>query len=501
MDYVASPQNVNIKTITKSGFSLTASKYKKIVNKSPYQKTLGELLDRKLSSSSDKGTEVGTVNYISSSPYKFIRTKSLQPTSYIPDINDDSILSLLPSAFRDFDLREGDILISKDSNIGETAILDRDYPHCMISGGIYKLPISKRKYYFLAFAKSGYFKTELEFLASRGATIRHAKTLFLDCIIPFPNQSNNEQAVSYVELLVQASIDKEKEIRRRHQEIINLIDGELKNNQKPDKFVFKQPSVGKVVDGKRMDAGFYGEEFQKIMFLLTNYVGGYGMLDKQGLELIPGPSLEIKLLGTRLDSNTELDGYYRIVTPKQITNFGTVTAYEYMGTPRQIKTLQKGDIVFGESGTGRSFVYLSDHNNTITNAHGHVLRPKECTLDKAITIRCILAYLKEAGFIDLLTVGGAGGHLSPSYFDRVAIPQFNEDVQASLKRFYSNEAGQDYLGFASLDDFSELDGNWNKLVGIVELDDSVKKISREIKRVIEAIISNTPVDIDFTHIK
>lgn len=501
MDYVASPQNVNIKTITKNGFSLTASKYKKIVNKSPYQKTLGELLDRELSSSTDKGIEVGTVNYISSSPYKFIRTKSLQPTSYIPDINDDSILSLLPSAFRDFDLKEGDVLISKDSNIGETVILDRDYPHCMISGGIYRLPISRWKYYFLAFAKSGYFKTELEFLASRGATIRHAKTLFLDCIIPFPNQPNNEEVISYVELLVQASINKEKQIRRRHQEIISVIDNELKNNQKPGRFVFKQPGISRVADGKRMDAGFYGEELQEIMFLLTNYVGGYGTLDKQGLELIPGPSLEIKLLGTRLDSDIELDGYYRIVTPKQITNFGTVTAYEYIGTPRKIKTLQKGDIVFGESGTGRSFVYLSDHDNTITNAHGHVLRPRECTLDKAITIRCILAYLKEAGFIDLLTVGGAGGHLSPSYFDRVAIPQFNKEVQANLKRFYHNEANQDYLDFTSLEDFNELDDDWNKLVGIVELDHSVKKINEEIKRVIEAIISDTPVDIDLTRIK
>jgi len=371
----------------------------------------------------------------------------------------------------------------------------------MVSAGIYKLPMTKWKYYFMAFAKSGYCKSELDFLTSRGATIRHAKTLFLDCIIPFPSHADKDKVTAYVELLVRALINKEVEIQTRHREIIDLIDGELKANQRPGNFVFKSPSIEQVLKGKRMDAGLYGEEYQKMMFLLTNYTGGYSMLDQQGLELIPGPSLEIKLLGTRLDSDVEKPGFYRIVTPKQITNFGTVTAYEYMGTPRKIPTLRKGDIVFGESGTGRSFVYLSNHENTITNAHGHVLRPKGCTLEKAITIRCILAYLKEAGFIDLLTVGGAGGHLSPSYFDRVAIPQFSEAVQQDLSRFYHNDVARDYLDVVVSENFLELDSNWNNLVGIVELDDSVKKINEELIRVIDAIISNNSVDISFSRIK
>jgi len=81
MDYVAPPREVNIGTIAKSGFTLTASKYKKIVNQSPQQKSLRELLDRELNSASDKGIEVGTVNYVKTSPYKIIRTNSLQSTS------------------------------------------------------------------------------------------------------------------------------------------------------------------------------------------------------------------------------------------------------------------------------------------------------------------------------------------------------------------------------------------------------------------------------------
>ena len=99
-------------------------------------------------------------------------------------------------------LKEGDILISKDSNIGETIVLDRDYPKYMISAGIYRLPLTKNKYYIFGLLKSDFFKTQLLFLVSRGTTIKHAKTLFLDCEIPFPNQKNQDDVIRYVESIV-----------------------------------------------------------------------------------------------------------------------------------------------------------------------------------------------------------------------------------------------------------------------------------------------------------
>ena len=44
-------------------------------------------------------------------------------------------------------LKEGDLLISKDSNIGEIVILDKDYPNHMLSSALYRLPvIEKNKY-------------------------------------------------------------------------------------------------------------------------------------------------------------------------------------------------------------------------------------------------------------------------------------------------------------------------------------------------------------------
>lgn len=38
-------------------------------------------------------------------------------------------------------LKEGDLIISKDGNIDEIAILDKDYPNYMLLGVLYKILI------------------------------------------------------------------------------------------------------------------------------------------------------------------------------------------------------------------------------------------------------------------------------------------------------------------------------------------------------------------------
>lgn len=113
-------------------------------------------------------------------------------------------------------LKEGDIIISKDSNIGEIVILDKDYPNYMLSGALYKLPVAKYKYYLLAFIKHPIFREQLDFMVPKGATIRHAKTLFLDCKIPLPN-THVDETIRFIELLTQAIINKERLIRERHE--------------------------------------------------------------------------------------------------------------------------------------------------------------------------------------------------------------------------------------------------------------------------------------------
>jgi type I restriction enzyme S subunit len=180
----------------------------------------------------DLGVEVGSLNYIGQSTHYFIRTKALQSHSFLPEISSETTSPIMPNSFVKMNLKQGDLLISKDSNIGEVVILDKDYPNFMLSGAIYKLPIIEKKYYLLAFIKHNIFREQLDFMVPKGATIRHAKTMFLDCKIPMPN-SDTDNVINFVEVLTQAIINKEILIKERHGAILKAIETELLENQKP----------------------------------------------------------------------------------------------------------------------------------------------------------------------------------------------------------------------------------------------------------------------------
>lgn len=497
-EYVKTPESISINSIEQKEFTLSSSQYMELILPNKNFRHVRQFLCRKLTRK-DYGIEVGSINYIGKSPYLFLRTKALQSHSYLPEIVPETALPIMPNAFFKQDLREGDLLISKDSNIGEIVILDQDYPTIMTSGAIYRLPVTDGKLYLLAFIKHKIFREQLDFMVPKGATIRHAKTMFLDCKIPMPNK-NAESTISYIETLMASIINKEKAIKAKHQKILESIENELNSNQLKNKFNFHFPSLDELENNNRLDATFYSEKHKSLIFPTLNYIGGYKPLDQQGLILKPGPSLEIKLLGTRIDSAVYIDGFYRLITPKQILNNGTLKNYEYIGTPKDIPRIQFGDILFGESGTGRSMVYLDKcDNNTINNAHAHILRPieSECTLNKAITIRCVLQYYKEIGIIDCITVGGAGGHLSPSYFDRVYIPNFPLGVQNQIAELYHNSIIKYDFSATNAIDFLSLDAKFNSEAGITELDKSCKILQKKLDNAIHQIINDQSVPCDF----
>jgi hypothetical protein len=495
--YIKVPHTISYKSIVEKDYTLSSSQYMDLIMPNKNTMLVKEFLSRGLHRK-DLGEEVGSLNYIGQSTHFFIRTKALQSHSFLPEINKETALPIMPNTFVQMNLKEGDLLISKDSNIGEIAILDKDYPNHMLSGAIYKLPIEKYKYYLLAFIKHNIFREQLDFMVPKGATIRHAKTLFLDCQIPMPNH-NVEKTIRFIEILTQAIVNKEKLIKQCHQAILETIKKELFENQNTNKLIYSYPRLTDLVNHNRLDATFHSLKHHALISPTLNYKFGFKSLNMQGLELKPGPSLEIKLLETRIDSDTYIKGFYRLITPKQIQNYGTVKKQEYIGTAKKIPPIQYGDILFGESGTGRSMVFLDKCINTINNAHAHILRPilNSCSLEKAITIRCIIQYYKEMGIIDCLTVGGSGGHLSPSYFDRVFIPNFPLPKQEEIAVMYHNVKIEYQSDTFTLDNFLEKDCEYNEQAGIYELDKTAKKLKEMLDNAIDDIINDREITINF----
>lgn len=497
MKYIDVPNQINFKNIIEKQSSLSASQYKTIIHKNNNTLTVKDFLERKLSFD-DLGNEVGSANYIDKSPYYFVRTKALQSHSYIPEETQESVLPVNPKVFINQNLKAGDIIISKDSNIGEVIILDKDYPNWMLSGALYKLPIKQNKFYLLAFLKHNFFREYLDFIVPKSSTIRHAKTLFLDCKIPIPNK-NAENTIQYIEALTQAIIAKEIEIKNKHNQIHNLIETELKQNQKPEKFIYELPRLDQLMDNARMDTSIYTEDFKKKNYLVKNYKFGSIDLISRGFDWARGTSLEMGFIKTRIDSETYIKGFYELIIPTNISTYGTVNKSTFIGTPVKLKTINRGDIIFGGEGfgKGRSFVVCKDVDNIATNYHGIRIINNNKNLIESIFIRCFLSYWRSLGMIDYIGVGGSGGHCAPSYFHFIETPSFPDSKQKEISSLYHNEKAKFENKNTNLENFLTKDKEFNQHAGILELDNSAKQLKEHLNFVINQIINDEEVKTNF----
>jgi hypothetical protein len=497
--YVVVPKTLSIEEIENKGFALSPSLFKRVEIKNQNVKKIKDLLDRELKPK-DKGFEVGSKSYIYNSKYFFIRTKALQPTFFLPNYDKESIVPILPQSFKNYNLKEGDVLISKDSNIGEVVILDKDLLNYMPSGGIYRLPVSKWKYYLLAFMKNDFFKTQLNFLASRGATIRHAKTLFLDCLIPFPNQQNSDEVINYVELLTKAIINKEKEIRRKHKLILEKIEKELLENQKPNEFEYKLPNIEEIESKMRIDAGYYSNGYLEKQFYIRNYKFGAKKIFDWGFNVKRGQNLQVSAIGKSFYTNVKKPNFYTLIRPTNFSEEGTISKFEYLGNPNNLSTLEKGDIVFSGEGTiGKCVLFPNINEKWITNIHGIILKKENHNVIESAFISSFIRFLRNLGVFDYISVGGQGGSLAMKYWDDIYIPNFPESKQKEIAELYYNPI--EYPTNLNLDTFLEEDSKWNEEAGILQLDSSAKKLKERLNEVIHQIVMDEEVEIDFEAVK
>jgi len=495
--YIRTPESISIKSIEEKGFTLSSSQYMDLIMPNKNYKLVGDFLSRPLRRS-DLGVEVGSLNYISQSPFYFLRTKALQSYSFLPEITSESALPVMPSVFVKQNLKEGDLLISKDSNIGEIVILDKDYPNFMTSGAIYKLPVNEHKYYLLAFIKHQIFREQLDFMVPKGATIRHAKTMFLDCKIPIPNK-NTAETMKFVEVLTQAIINKEKLIKEKHQKILDIIDCELKSNQKKKSFTMDFPRINEIDSIGRLDTNLYRKEFKETDFLIKNYSKGFNTIYDLGFTLSRGQNLQVSNIGTSIYSKTYYPNFYALMLPKFLSKYGIIDTVEYIGSPKELKTLKKGDLIFGAEGfeKGRSIVIIEEKERTITNIHGITIQQEEHNVEKAIFVKCCLDYLRDKGLIDLFAVGGNGGSLAQKYWEYIPFPKFAENEQLNLVKLYHNKETKYESETWSLDNFLTNDNEFNNVAGIYELDKTAKQLKAKLNLAIDNIVNDKPVKIDF----
>lgn len=495
-NYIHVPQTTTLNEIMARGYSLSATQYKTFCVENKSLITVADFLDRQLTRS-DLGYEVGSEEYVDSSDYIFIKTKALQEESYTINETKDATECITPKSFVNMNLKKGDLLISKDSNVGEIIILDKDYKNAMICGGIYRLPVTKNKYYLLALIKHELFRQQIDFLVPRGSTIRHGKTKFLECQIPMPN-NNADETVQYIECLMKSIINKEIAIKEKYNNAMLYINNELKNNQTEKEYKYELPTLQELLKLDRMDSSLYSNDFKKKEFLVRNYKFGTSTIKELGFSISRGQNLQISNIGKSVRTDYKRDGYYKLILPNYITKYGTISKTEYLGNSSKLKVLNKGDIIFGAEGNekGRSFVVIQPEENAITNIHGITLNHNSHNLNKSIVIKLFLDYYRLHGMIDTYAVGGNGGSMAIKYWDFLRFPIFPTNEEKEIVAFYYNEQKFEVAGL-SIEDFESYDEEFNKKAGIYEIDLSLKYLKNLLDTAIQKIANDEKVDIVF----
>lgn len=500
-NYIHVPSTVKAHEIVENNYTWSSAQYVRLVMPNRNYKLVRAFLTRSLNRT-DLGAEIGSLNYIGQSPCRFIRTKALQEHSFLLDINKDSVLPMMPSVFQQMNLQEGDLLISKDSNIGEIVILDKDYKNCMLSGAIYRLPVKDEwRYYLLAFIKHSIFREQLDYMVPKGATIRHAKTMFLDCKIPLPN-TDTERVVRYVSILTRSIVNKEKLIRKKHKDIIQLIDNELTENQKPNTFSYKLPRLNEINNVGRLDVSRYSKEYKEYEHLITNYKYGSFKLSEKSYSVKRGQNLQVSCIGESIYSNSKIKGFYCLAISSNFSEYSTVNNYVYIGNPMKLSAIKEGEIVFSARGAqfGRVVIYPDNIENVITNIDSLVISNDDAPLHQNIYIAMFLNRLRWNKHIYKIAITGSGANSLTAYqSDDINFPNFPESKQKEIAALYYNGKEYDTSDF-TLDNFMEKDSEYNSAAGIYELDKSSKYLKQMLYKAIDDIVNDRPVDLNFDEI-
>ena len=464
---------------------LSSSLHKQINVANENYLPLRSLLSRELNRN-DLGKEVGSINYVSGSNFFFTKTKALQAYSFLPVLNSESTESIMPQAFVDHNLKAGDIILSKDSNIGETVILDKDYPNYMLSGALYKLPLNESdKFYILAFIKHRYYREQLNRLVPKGATLRHAGTKFLDCNIPFP-VNNKETIVNYVSNITKKIVEIEIEIKKRDSEINDIIETELNKNQHTSTiYNFSHATYSKLTIGKRLDTGVYSDTFQRITHLLTNYIGGVFYVDADKLRSGSTPKIR--------DISNYSEGCLRWITPTNCSDWGFIQTHEKISTPTKNNLNEDAVLLINRTSRGGKGEYVGigtfyDYNTYGDGHHNQgIYRITGYSKELLVFITTFMNTKMMRKYCSALSVGSKMKEIKSEQFLSIPIPVLDSKVLKRVyKLFYTEDFDRSIENVLSLQTHN---------VGLFHLSVAESILTQYLNSVLDMIIDNIDFNI------
>lgn len=211
--------------------------------------------------------------------------------------------------------------------------------------------------YVYSFLRSEFFVEQVWSLLNRGVYPRMDTGALDKIVIPI---ADDKTVCEYVSALVVAIAEKEKIIRDREAEVLRQIDEELSANQNKKTFRYEYPTIAEIRVSSRLDSSLYCRGFRAFQYRVNNYKHGATILSTMGVRSRRGPNLAVSVIGKSLYSDTYKRGWYELIRPVNISEYGTLDSREWLGSPKKLPTVNPGDLILGCEGfeKGRSVVLI-----------------------------------------------------------------------------------------------------------------------------------------------
>ncbi|MFA5879218.1 MAG: hypothetical protein WC860_03490 [Candidatus Margulisiibacteriota bacterium] len=478
-------------------YSFSARDYRKLLLENKNTVKLKGLLEHK----EKVGKEIGSEAYMDKSKYKFLKTVNISSNFLL----EESSIEYCKPENKVFP-KKNEILIAKDgggNGLGEVTL----YPYenkentDSLSAGIIAIKIQEAKRnYVLGFLKSQHFKDFVDLNTAQGSTIRHSKLVALEYEIPFPttaNHPNPEKVEALVSLIVQNIIDKEEQIKLKNKQIDELIEKELKENQKEGSFKYAYPRISEIREETRLDSGLYEKSVKEIDFEINNFSLGFFYIS-DFFNYCRGQNLQISQIGESYYSDIPKHNFYRMFTNVEMQDDRTISGYRWLGNKNKLTTLPDNTVMLAADGmiVGRSFFY-DKMENTITNIHPWIITAKQDSypIFKRVYLSLFLSYLKNIGYLEKIKDKSNGGGLKKEHLDKwIKIPNFPDFKQQKIANLYYNKLDKNIN--LTLENYLEKEKARNQETGIFQLNMKIFKLRENLENLVHKIVMEEQIKIE-----
>jgi len=399
------------------------------------------------------------------------------------DISTDSV----------FHLQKNDILISTvRTYLGGIGIINKEKNNLVSSKALIVLRNiigNHDKNYIFGVLRTKYFIEQTNLILNASMYPRMDKESLDQLKIPFPTINNHqepEKIEKLVSIITQNIINKEEKINEKNKKIDELIEKELKENQKSgNNFKYSYPKISEIKKESRLDTGIYEREFKEIDFLIRNYEGGFDFIDENNIKGGNTPKKRIFDIGNLWLTPTDCKRGI-------LKNKNLIKSESY-------NLDQDSLVIVNRSNVGETFLFKTEYFNIAHHNQGmYRVKINKDKYAYYVFILCFFNSFIFQQYINNLSTGSTFKEIRSDELSKKApIPNFPESKQQEIAKEYYNKIDNNQN--LNLDNYLELERQRNDQLGIFQLNMEIFTLREKLEDIIDKIINDQNIELNLNY--